>query len=203
MEILNRDNYKKTIIVPNRRPVKLIEHLKDFIFKKQTSFHYDTQEDLAKKLTDHFDLDKIPNQGTVSRALEEIRNRTFEFDDGKLYVLGKTKDEHKFILKDTEMEELYNLKDIFQQESVYEIGKKVLVFHVSKDRAKVNLFLQKIDEHFPKEIFWSISRHEEHIFLMFDKNNKYYNHFYDRFLNFFENRAKYFNQRKIERKPNP
>ena len=200
MEILNINNYKKIILVPKRRPVKLIEHLKDFIFEKQHNFHYETQGDLAKKLTNHFHLDKIPNQGTVSRALEEIRNRTFEFDDGKLYVLGKTQDEYRFILKDTEMEELYTLKGVFQQESVYEIGKKVSVFHVSKDKAMVDLFLKKIDEHFPKEIFWSISRHEEHIFLMFDKDNKYYTHFYDHFLNFFENRSRYLKQKTIERK---
>lgn len=203
MEILNINNYKKIILGSKRRPVKLIEHIKDFIFEKQNDFHYDTQEDLAIKLKAHFNLDKIPNQGTVSRALEEIKNRTFEFDDGKLYVLGKTKDEYRFILKDTEMEELYNLKGVFQQESVYEIGKKILVFHVSKDKVKVDLFLQTIDKHFPKEIFWSISRHEEHIFLMFDKDNKYYTHFYDRFLNFFENRTKYFNQQTIERRLKP
>lgn len=203
MEILNIDNYKKIPLVPNRRPVRLIRYIKEFIFEKQTDFTYDTQENLAKKLKQRFKLDRIPNQGTVSRAIEKIKNCTFEFDDGKLYVLGKENGEYRFILKDTEMEELYALKGVFQQESVYEIDKKVLVFHVSRDKAISDLFLQKIDEHFPKEIFWSISRHEEHIFLMFDKNNKYYTHFYDRFLNFFENRRQYLKQVTIERKAKP
>lgn len=203
MEILDRSNYKKITLIRKKRPIGLIEHLLDFIFAEQDKFCYATQVDLGEKVKKHCHLGKSPNQGTVSRALEEIRNHTFKFDDGNLYVLGRTKDEHRFILKDTEMEELYSLKNVFQQESVYEIGKKVLVFHVSKDKAMVDLFLQRIDEHFPKEIFWSISRHEEHIFLMFDNTNTHYKHFYDLFLKFFENRAKYFEQRKMTRKTNP
>ena len=200
MAIISVKNYKKRYLF-RRRPVELIERLTEYIFNKQTSFAYDNQNDLAVKLQKHFNLDRVPNQGTVSRALKEIRDDTFEFDDDKYYVLAKTKDEYRFVLKDTDMKELYELKDVFQKESVYTMSGKVLVFHMSKNKAKTDLFIKKIYEHFPKELFWGISQHDEHLFLMFDKESPCFTHYYDRFLNFFENREAYLKQGNIQRKP--
>ena len=144
---------------------------------------FKSHEEIRLALGERFPNEPTPKQPAISKAMKQITQATFEFDEGNFTYI-ETQYDYRFYEGIYECLALFDERFDFIKHTVFEINKKTLVFRVSEKDAE--RFAAKIEASFPGKLFWGISVQNEYVYLMFDENTTEYDEYFGYFNNFFK-----------------
>lgn len=175
--------YEDTILDPNTIAGKLYILLKEVNFSRI----FYSQEEIRLAYGEKYPDEPTPKQPTISKALKQISQQTFEFERGnktEIYTFLDFGSSYGFIKCHWRFINLFDEDFQFHRDSIFLISNNAIVFSLAE--RDVKRFAESISTLFPPDLFWGISLQGNHVFLMFNKHSFDYDKYHDDFVNFFE-----------------
>ena len=164
-------------------PTNIFNKIYILLRERGVNHRFKSHEDIRLALGERFPNEPIPKQPAISKAMKQLTQATFEFDEGNFTYI-ETQYDYRFYEGIYECLALFDERFDFVRHTVFEINEKTLVFRVTeKDAAK---FAAKIEASFPDKLFWGISVQNEYVYLMFNENSIEYDEYFGYFKNFFK-----------------
>ena len=182
----------------------VINALIDFFEEQNSDYTFETQEQLSSVLEDFLTAKgklkeevKGPHQTTISRAMPEVIERPY-LKGKKYFFIEKSYKGYYFAQKDSELTDLFKLRNAYLKQSVHVMSENTIVFCINND--KHQKFIQVLHEHFPTDMLWGYSSLGNYLYLMFDTKQNDWKAYFNVFRFFFENMREYKIRQKEEQK---
>lgn len=156
--------------------------LKYFSLYKDT-FVFRTHMQIARALTEEFDLPKTIAQSALSKALSYLYDEEIRIEE-KSYSFVKALGGYRLHAKGIDIESLYPYAGFFKQKKVHRLSDSTLVFHA--DEGLRYQFKKQLEIFVDPSLFFGIMSNDDFLILMFNPDHPSFEDAFNRFEHFFE-----------------